>query len=192
MIAKEMLLTSEEQDLLASAVGSVWGHYGAQAALDDGRYALVDMYVQTESGALTIAAKLQELDLEGGLDEYARIEVQAGVEGSAAAWRSGSVFFHEQGRTVTGVLVVRDVVYSTRKSRPRFEFVAGVGIVFVLDEGAFAVCLGGPFASDLILTRVDDMESLQLSDTSADWGENIMNQFDFEREFISLTSPRST
>ena len=51
MIAKAMLLTSEEQDLLASLVGAVWDHDGAQAALEDGRYALVDMYVQTESGA---------------------------------------------------------------------------------------------------------------------------------------------
>ena len=54
MIAKAMLLTSEEQDVLVSMIGGVWNHYGAQAALEDGRYALVDMYVQTESGALDI------------------------------------------------------------------------------------------------------------------------------------------
>ena len=43
MIAKAMPLTSEEQDLLASLVGAVRHHHGAHAALEDGRYALVDM-----------------------------------------------------------------------------------------------------------------------------------------------------
>ncbi len=43
MIAKAILPTSEEQDLLASLVGAVRNRHGAQAALEDGRYALVDM-----------------------------------------------------------------------------------------------------------------------------------------------------
>ena len=33
------------------------------------------------------------------------------------------------------------------------EVVADVGVVFILDEGVFAVSLGGPFASDLIKIR---------------------------------------
>jgi len=66
--------------------------------------------------------------------------------------------------------------------------VADVGIVFVLDEGVIAVCLGGPFASDLIMTRASSLQALEVADTSADWGEDILNQLDFEREFVPLTN----
>ena len=89
MIARAMLLTSEEQDLLASLVGVVWSHYGAQAALEDGRYALVDMYVQTESGAVTIASRLQEFAVEGMADEYARVDVRAGADERSFRSRTG-------------------------------------------------------------------------------------------------------
>ena len=186
VIANAMLLTSEEQDLLASLVGAVWTHYGAQAALEDGRYALVDMYVQTESGALTIASRLRELDVEGMADEYARVAVRAGSEGAAVARRQGSVFFQDRGRTVTGILIVRDCVRSSERGEMTFELVADVGIVFVLDEGVFAVSLGGPFASDLTMSRARSLESLDLVDTTADWGEDILHQLAFTRELIPL------
>ncbi|MBU6147905.1 MAG: hypothetical protein KGP10_07015 [Actinomycetales bacterium] len=188
MNEKELLLTADERNLLASAIGSVWDHYGAQAALEDGRYALLDMYVQTESGAFTIASRLEALDFEGGADEYARVEVRAGAEGSGIARRRGSMFFQERGRIVTGVLVVRDSVRSSGEGRAEFAFVADVGIVFVLDQGAFAVCLGGPFASDLIMSRAGSLHALEVADTSADWGEDLLNQLDFKREFIPLTN----
>ena len=186
MIAKAMLLTSEEQDLLASLVGAVWNHYGAQAALEDGRYALVDMFVQTESGALTIASGLQELDVEGMADEYARVEVRAGSEGAAFARRHGSIFFQDRGRTITGILIVRDCVRSSEQGQMTFELVADVGVVFILDEGVFAVSLGGPFASDLTMSRARSLESLKLVDTTADWGEDIRNRVAFTRELIPL------
>ena len=186
MIAKAMLLTSEEQDVLASLVGAVWNHYGAQAALEDGRYALVDMYVQTESGAFTIASRLQELDVEGMADEYARVEVRAGSEGAAVARRHGSIFFQDRGRTITGILIVRDCVRSSEQGQMTFELVADVGVVFILDEGVFAVSLGGPFASDLTMSRARSLESLKLVDTTADWGEDILHQLAFTRELIPL------
>jgi hypothetical protein len=65
------LLTSEEKDSLVSMIGAVLNHYGAQSALEDGMEVLVDMYVHRESGALTIASSLQELEFEGMADECA-------------------------------------------------------------------------------------------------------------------------
>ena len=144
------------------------------------------MYVQTESGALTIASRLQELDVEGMADEYARVEVRAGSEGAAVARTQGSVFSQDRGRTVTGIHIVRDCVRSSERGQMTVELVADVGVVFVLDEGVFAVSLGGPFASDLMMSRARGLESLNLVDTTADWGEDIRNRLEFTRELIPL------
>jgi len=192
MNAQELLLSEEELALLASSVGSVWDHYGAQAALEDGRYALVDMYVQTNSGALTIAAGLESLNLEGSPDEYAHLQVRDGAEGARIARKKGTVFFHDRGRTVTDVLVVRDCVSTSAPGQDGFKLVADVGVVFVLDHGVVAVSLGGPFASDLTIVQAPNMDSLVLNDTSADWGEDISYQLTITREVIHIGSEPRT
>jgi hypothetical protein len=48
------------------------------------------------------------------------------------------------------------------------------------------VSLGGPFASDLTMSRARSLESLKLVDTTADWGEDILHQLAFTRELIPL------
>jgi len=184
----ELLLSREERALLASTIGSVWDHYGAQAALDDGHYALVDMYVQTESGALTIAACLETLNLEGSPDEYAHVQVRAGAAGSRVARQKGTIFLHDRGRTITDVLVVRDSVSSTDVGDEGFSLVADVGIVFVFGVEVVAICLGGPFASDLTIVRASSMQALELPDTSAQWGEDISYQLVFTRQLVRLGS----
>ena len=67
-----------------------------------------------------------------------------------------------------------------------FELVADVGVVFILDEGGFVVSLGGPFASDLIMSRARSVEPSNFVDTTADWGEDIRNRLEFTRELIPL------
>lgn len=184
MNAQELLLSHEETALLASTIGSVWDHYGAQAALEDGHYALVDMYVQTESGALTIAACLETLTLEESPDEYARLQVRVGAAGSRVARQKGTIFLHDRGRTITDVLVVRDSVSLTEPGDGGFALVADVGIVFVLGVEVVAVCLGGPFASDLTIVRAASLQALELPDTSTQWGEDIGYQLAFARQLI--------
>ena len=119
-------------------------------------------------------------------DEYARVEVRAGSEGAEVARRQGSIFFQDRGRTVTGIHIVRDCVRSSERGQMTVELVADVGVVFVFDEGVFAVSLGGPFASDLTMSRARSLESLSLVDTTADWGEDILHQLAFTRELIPL------
>jgi len=41
----------------------------------------------------------------------------------------------------------------------------------------------------LIMSRAGSLQALEVADTSADWGEDILNQLDFKREFIPLTNP---
>jgi len=61
-----------------------------------------------------------------------------------------------------------------------------VGVVFIFDEGVVAVSLGGPSASDLIISRARSLESLDFVDTTADWGEVILHHLEFSRELIPL------
>lgn len=186
MMREKLLLSDQERARLGSVVGATWDHFGAQASLDDGRYALVDMFVETDAGALTFAVQLTTLGLEGGIDEYAHLAVHCGAEGAAIARRKGDVFFHDRGRTITGVTIVRDVVSSSGAGDDAFELSSDTGVIIILDSGVVAICAGGPFASDLFITRAASLQALRLPDTSSDWGEDLTYQLVFRRQFIHL------
>ena len=89
---------------------------------------------------------------------------------------------------MTEVLLVREFTSSSTSAEDQFELVADVGIIFVLDAGVFATCIGGPFASDLTIRRAVNLQSLSLEDTSADWGEDLNYHVVVTRQLIPVKS----
>lgn len=185
MKTAELILSAEELRSLASLEGCNWRRYGADV-LFDGDVAFIDMFIESSTEALTLSVQESPLDLQGWPDDLTRLRVSRGAAGLAEALRKGNLYYQGQGRRIVEVLLARDTYRGTVGGHPAFELVIDVGVVFVLDSGCIAVCKGGPFTDDLVISRASDLGSLRLPGGLEQWTPDLEHSYEHRRDVLLL------
>lgn len=167
---------------------SRWDHYGAEAMTDNGHCALQSAYLRTSAGAVTIAADIVMLDIEGDPEEYSRLQINAGAYGESTARRSGQVFFQHKGQTVTDILVVRDAIRRTEPAEEGFELISDSGIVILLDGGFIAFCKSNAYMLDMDMAIARDtfFAPELLPDPTLGWDSDLHTRYEVARRIIPL------
>ena len=182
----QLLLDRAELERLGRLIGQAWDHYGAQVMLDGGKCALADLFIRTDTAAISATSSLVSLEFEGFVEEYSRLGITDGAMGETQARTHGNLYFHERGQRILDILIVRDTTTQTRAGEPSFELVSDDGLVFILDGSVLGICKSGAFMQDIIISPAASLDTLKLFDGSDQWEPDLEVHYQHSRQLIPL------
>ena len=103
------LLRIEDRELLQNLIGRCWDHWGVGSTNPRRNYALVRFFIRTEDSFIAI-----ESDTCDALDhpsdpDITRLSVDSDNWDERNAIKSGGLFFHDRGKIIRQIYVIRDI-----------------------------------------------------------------------------------
>ena len=180
-----LVLTEDEQRLLASLLGSEWVHLSGDTLVQS-EFAWESIRVQTTDSAVEIALEREVVEVAADVDEYPALHIRPAGPVSATAERSGRIYFQNRGERVCAIWVIRDTVAGIRTEYPDFTYVADVAVAFELDTHWVAIERDSFFSDALLVTRSNARDDLSLPDTWDEWESDLLDQYTVTREWIPI------
>ncbi|MBU6329409.1 MAG: hypothetical protein KGR18_05590 [Acidobacteria bacterium] len=182
----ESHLTASERLLLCSLVGSTWDYYGGSSVVHEGRFSVSSLDIATSSGSITLRTELVPSPMDSGPEDFARLSVHLGTGATPASVTGGRLFFHEKGRSVERVSIVRARVDASSFGEPAFTVSMDHGIVFHLSDRDLYVARGGWFEETLEIVRSNQRIGHLPDIREDDWDSTMEMTFDLHRELLEI------
>lgn len=182
----ESHLTDNERALLGSLVGATWDSYGGSSVVHEGRFAVSSLDIATSNGSIKVHTELVASPMDSGPEDFAKLSVHLGAGNFPSAVSDGRLFFHEKGKSVERVSIVRARVDASSFGEPVFTVSMDHGIVFHLSGRDLYVARGGWFEETLEIVRSDLRLGHMIDIREDDWDSTIEMTFDLHRELLEV------
>lgn len=179
------VLSMPEISLLAGLKGKIWESLSGDMMLT-GEFAWKSVTISTENHFLELSLLMQTVEIGGEMLEIPNLSVLE-VDGlSHGALKSGSIYFQNQHSKIEEIWIVRDKVTAFSNGELLFKYQADVALAFKLGNEWFGIARTSHIMDAFYLSRSIGRESIKLPIPEHEWEADLLEQFEFEREWIEI------
>lgn len=185
MNVTELVLTDEEQRLLASVRGSQWENVSGEM-FDRPDFAWESVRIETTSGSIQVKLLRELVDLYGDVDDYPVLHVEHAGPISPLAEGTGSIFYQGRGEVIEAAWVIRDTIVGIREGEVDLRYVADVAVIFQLANCWIALARTSHITNAFHIRRSATRDGIELPNTSQEWPSDLLDQYTVTREWIPI------
>lgn len=179
------ILNTEEITNLGQILGSKWVNISGDG-LVDADFCVDCVFVNTNSISLRISLDMSPIAIDGEIDDYPNLRIEATSSESEAMRTDGKVFFHGRGEVVQEIYVLRETLLSIRSGENFFENVADICVAIRLENMWISFVRASHFSEVFFVKRTYTRDEIELPDTVEEWGPDLIERYQSTIEWIRV------
>jgi len=165
--------------------GAIWEGYGSTWPTANG-FLESPAFLVTNSCKLSIGTATEYFDIDGDVFSFSSVQISEAGSELDRARNEGNVYYQNKGEQINQVLIVRETLRATYEGNPFFEVDFDFGIVLVRSKSVIAIAKRGFHGDDFVVSSAPSIGELELFDSSKEWSQSLMMDYEFGRELIKI------